>query len=81
MLDKINCVTRLDERIFELDEKKIMNLHENQKFQEEICRLNDKRIMNIKIIRETIEESSQPLKRKLNETEKPTTSLSKKTAN
>lgn len=69
-MDKIDCVTHLDERIDNLAEKKAINLDENEKLQDEISRLNEKRALNIKIMRETIEGNSQTFKRKLNESEK-----------
>ena len=80
-MDKIDCVTRLDERIDNLAEKKALNLNENQKLQDEIIRLNEKRVMNIKIMRETIEGNSQTFKRKLNESEKVPTMPAKKSSN
>jgi len=67
--EKIGSVSRLEERIDHLEEKRKKTQHENNKVLEEISRLTSKRIANLHKMRETIEENHTRNKRKSSDCE------------
>ena len=67
--EKIASVSRLEERIDELEERRKKTIHENNKVLEEISRLTSKRIANLNKMRETIEDNHTRNKRKSSECE------------
>jgi Tfp pilus assembly protein PilN len=80
--ENIASVSRLEERIDELEERRKKTIHENNKVLEEISRLTSKRIANLNKMRETIEDNHTRHKRKSSECEIVSVTVkSKKTSN